>query len=150
MPVYLVRHATALPAEKDPQRGLSEEGRKEAEKVAVFLKGKITLEAIYHSPKKRAKETALVFAESLEPSAVEEAEGLLPNDEPELWLTDLTEEHRSVMLVGHLPHMEVLAQRLLSVRKDGGRIKFSPASVMCLEKLEGVFALKWFVEPDIL
>ncbi len=150
MPIYLVRHATALPAEKDPQRGLSEEGRKEVEKIGAFLRGKIAVELVYHSPKKRAMETALILAEGLEPSQVLEAEGLLPTDEPALWESHLTGEQRSIMVVGHLPHIEELARRLLSVRKEGGRIRFLPASVLCLEEVEGVFAIRWFVEPSIL
>ncbi len=150
MPIYLVRHGTALPSEKDPQRGLSEEGRKEVEKIAAFLKGKIAVELICHSPKKRAMETALVLAEGLKPQQVIEAEGLLPTDEPEFWHARLTGEQRPIMLVGHLPHIEELAKRLVSVRKDGGRIMFLPASVLCLEEVGGVFAIRWFVEPSIL
>ncbi len=150
MSIYLVRHATALPAEKDPQRGLSEEGLKEAGKIAEFLKGKIRVDVIYHSPKKRAHQTALVLAEGLKPQKITETDGLLPDDGPELWHTRLKGENRSVMLVGHLPHMEKLAKALLSVRADGGRINFMPASVMCLEEVEGVFALRWFLDPSVL
>ena len=63
MHVYLVQHGKAKSAEEDPNRGLSDEGRNEVQRVAEFLSElRITVSLIQHSGKTRAEETAHLLA----------------------------------------------------------------------------------------
>ena len=59
MAIYLVQHGKNLPKDVDPEKGLSEEGKKEVERVASAAKRYgLNVASIRHSGKKRALETA--------------------------------------------------------------------------------------------
>ena len=83
MKVYLVRHGEAVSSQSDPQKPLSEQGRADVRKVAVFIKPLcISVEQIWHSGKLRAAQTAEVMAESVSVEKNCSAhEGLGPNDD---------------------------------------------------------------------
>ena len=82
MRLYLVRHGEALPREKDPERGLSDRGRQNAEKTAALLKGQdIEVEAVWESGKKRATQTAEIMAAAVTAKGgVVQRSGMSPND----------------------------------------------------------------------
>jgi len=67
MNLYLVQHAEAKRKEEDPERPLSEKGRVDIRKVAVYIAGHINIKvsAIIHSGKTRARQTAEALAEYL-------------------------------------------------------------------------------------
>lgn len=81
--LYLVQHAQAKAKEEDPKQGLTEEGLKNAQKVATYLADlKVEVDAVFHSGKERARATAEILAEKLGlKGRVFEEEGLL------LWMT---------------------------------------------------------------
>jgi len=63
MPLFLVQHGKNLPKEQDPEKGLSEEGKNEVERIAALaVRYGVSVSAIKHSGKKRARETAEIFA----------------------------------------------------------------------------------------
>jgi len=68
MRLYLVQHGKAKSKDEDPDRPLTDQGRNDIKKVAVFLAENAGLKvtSIYHSGKTRARQTA----EVLEPSTV--------------------------------------------------------------------------------
>ena len=68
MKVYLVQHAEAKSKEQDPERPLSDLGRRHAGQVARAA-GRIGLEVeqIRHSGKTRARQTADIMGEALSP-----------------------------------------------------------------------------------
>jgi serine/threonine-protein phosphatase PGAM5 len=62
--LYLVRHAEPEPsADEDPQVGLSPLGRRQARLLGQRLRD-VPLDGIHHSPLTRARQTALLIAES--------------------------------------------------------------------------------------
>ncbi len=66
MKLYLVQHAKAASKQADPQRPLTEEGRRDIQKVASFIRPLgLGLDYLWHSGKKRAAETAEILAEAL-------------------------------------------------------------------------------------
>ncbi len=153
MKVYLVQHGIPKSEQEDPQRPLSLEGRAEARKMAEHLDSKgFTVKAIYHSPKLRARETAEIFAEVLRPETLEEAEGLKPLDEPGLWAEKLNKQSREgdIMLVGHLPHLQKLASLLLVKDPERSLVAFRQAGVVCLEKTDTDWLLRWALVPELL
>jgi phosphohistidine phosphatase len=63
MAMYFVQHGLSLTKEKDPNRPLSEEGRKEVESISNhLLRVGVRVRKICHSNKTRAKETAQILS----------------------------------------------------------------------------------------
>ena len=148
MKLFLIQHALAKSKEEDPERGITEEGYVITRKIASFAKQiPIEVRKIYHSGKKRAKETAEILKEYLEPTdGLESAKGLSPLDSHLIWAGLLSNINDNIMLIGHLPHMEKLCNFLLS--KDGFKedIKFIYSGIVCLERYPGN---RWVVVLEI-
>ena len=140
MKLYLVRHATPVSADVDPERPLSDQGFMEARKSAETLRH-IRPTRIYHSGKARARQTAEAFSEATG-APVEQADGLKPNDDPSIWAGRLkAATAHEVMLVGHLPYMARLAGLLVKGDPDDLVMDFAPATVACLELKDGKWGL---------
>lgn len=142
--VILVQHGKAKSEEEDPSRPLKEEGVEETRKVAKFLKGKVKIEKIYHSGKKRAQQTAEIFSEELG-GKIEVLEGIAPLDPPEKAF-EICEKEKNIMIVGHLPHLS----RLVSLLTGSECVNFVYSGAVALEKSEGVWKIVWFITPDMV
>jgi len=133
--IFLVHHAEAAEAQIDPQRGLTENGRRHAERLAhAAAERQVKPVTIWHSGKLRARQTAAALRQSCNPLAEFSAiRGLQPTD-PAEWIRDrLLGNQRDVMLVGHMPNLarvlEILtgapasfpAHGLVAVEWDGAR-----------------------------
>ena len=81
--LYLVQHGEAKSKEEDPERPLSETGRKTVEHVAAWAaRMGLGVTLIRHSGKLRAQQTAAIFLENLQPPGGMEAyPGLNPHDD---------------------------------------------------------------------
>ena len=115
--IVLVHHGEALGPEVEPMRPLSGAGRAATARVAAAVAGRgVRPELIWHSGKLRARQTAELFWQACNPLApLSAARGLQPDDPPS-WMRDrLLGETRSIMLVGHMPH---LARLLRLLRAD--------------------------------
>jgi phosphohistidine phosphatase len=153
MYIYLVQHAHSKKDEEDPARPLSERGIRDITAVSSYTsRFALKVEAIYHSPKLRAKQTAEILSQDLRPyKGISEADGLAPLDNPDTWVQRLTKMQTDVLLVGHLPHLAKLASLLLC--GDAGRnvISFRMAGIVCLRRDEtGEWSLQWMITPDIV
>lgn len=147
---YLIRHGEAHSAEEDPARGLNEQGRSDIERIAHTLKAKeVKVDAIYHSHKLRAAQTAEIIAKKLEMTEKLKA---LPYLDPESNINQLSSFFESLeenaMLVGHMPNLDVLTGYLLSTRADEIDFAFSPGCVVCLKLTEEGYRLEWFISPS--
>jgi phosphohistidine phosphatase len=114
MRVFLVHHADAVGPDVDPQRPLSSLGRMQAAELADAAAALgFRPAAIWHSGKRRSRETAEAFLRACAPFAdFKMIRGLRPDDPPE-WLRDeLAVETRDVLLVGHMPHIARLTHLL--------------------------------------
>jgi phosphohistidine phosphatase len=144
--LYLVRHGEAKSKDEDPGRSLSDKGMHDVNEVArAMSKKNITVTAIFHSGKKRAEQTAQIIAGAISPAkGISEQEGLKPNDDPSIWSDKIKNTDDNIMLVGHLPHLDVLTSQLLS----RGSVRFSAGQVICLERYSnGSWTLKWTIAP---
>ena len=150
MDFYLVRHGEAVSETLDPQRPLTRVGREEVERVAgLAASRKIGVSAIFHSGILRAKQTAEIFAEFLAPAVlVQQITGLLPQDDPTIAKAELELAERSVMLVGHLPHMNRLAALLVNGDTDRQIIEFSPATMVCCSRNGVHWKIAWTLAPQ--
>ena len=146
MLLYLVRHGEAKSKDEDPDRSLSDKGVDDVKKVALALsKKEVAVKDIFHSGKVRAKQTAQIIADAISHSkGVFEKEGLKPNEDPAFWASRIEDMDEGIMLVGHLPNLEVLATLLLG----RGSVRFSAGQVVCLERnTHGSWSLKWTIAP---
>ena len=154
MYLYLVQHGEAKSAQEDPNRPLTERGRRDAKKAGALAAagGRLKVGTILHSGKRRALETALILAECIVPTpVVEDSEGLLPLDDPALWATRLTDMTSDTMLVGHLPHLAGLASLLLTSASGMNPIDFKMGGILCLRRTEERgYSVAWMIVPEIL
>jgi phosphohistidine phosphatase len=149
----LVQHAEPKSKEEDPERTLSERGLKEIRRVSSHVsRFELTIHEIFHSGKLRAKQTAEVLSEDLNPAkGVFETDGLAPLDEPSLWMDRLKGMDENIMLVGHLPHLDKFSSLLLCGDMDRRVVTFRMGGVLCLKReSDGNWALQWMVIPEMV
>lgn len=151
MNLYLVQHAEAKHEEEDPQRPLSDKGWADIRKVATFVAAHagIQVRRILHSGKTRARQTAEVLAEYVNPAeGIQETDGLEPMANPSTWAQRLGNVKEDTMLVGHLPHLSKLASLLLCQDETKRIIDFQMGGVVCLRRDEsGSWSVRWMVIP---
>ncbi len=146
MTIYLVQHGLALSQEEDPSRGLSSEGRKQTEKVAEHLqKMGVRVRQVCHSGKKRAEETAKIFADRLSDGTIIMLAGMNPKDAVKTFAESIKNDN--TMYIGHLPHLSKLASYLLAKNDDGDLVQFTNSGVVCLGRNNGKFELYWSIVP---
>jgi len=153
MLLYLVRHAEAKKEEEDPLRPLSEKGLLDIKQISSHLSSlRIHVDRILHSGKLRAKQTAGVLSDNLKPSkGLTETNGLSPADDPAIIEGRLKTATESLMLVGHLPHLEKLASLLLCGDMYREVLSFRTAGVVCLERDDtGTWSVRWMITPEAL
>jgi phosphohistidine phosphatase len=152
MALYLVQHGKSLPKDVDPDQGISDTGRAEVERIAaVAANYAVQIAGIAHSGKKRAVQTAAIFAAAfgLKDKVVERS-GLKPLDD----VVRLSAELRAqdgLMLVGHLPFMEKLTSYLVTGNADKTIFKFQNGGIVCLEEdvAQNTWFIKWTLMPHI-
>jgi phosphohistidine phosphatase len=152
MALYLVQHGQSLPKDVDPDQGLSDDGIAETKRIAeVALNYRIQVALIKQSGKKRARQTADIFANTLQPAGgVEETAGLKPMDDVSAFAAGL-DAGANVMLVGHLPFMERMAAHLVTGSADRPIFKFQNSGIVCLDKdpNSGSWIIVWTLMPQI-
>ncbi len=153
MVLYLVQHGAAKPEAEDPQRGLTDAGRRTVSTAANALaRAGVTVARIEHSDKLRARQTAEILAARLQPAkGTMQVPGLAPNDDVEPACLRLNDANEDVMIVGHLPHLSRLASRLLRHDPQQALLKFQMGGVVKLERdAEGIWTVAWMLTPDLL
>ena len=150
MSVFLVQHGLSLPKTEDPERRLSDRGRGETLKIAEVAAGYgVKISKFFHSGKKRAEQTAQIMAEILNPglslgqmagsSAMDDVKGL----------GNLLDPGSNHMLVGHLPYMEKLVSYLTTGREEPKVLKFQNSGIVCLDRDESGWFIRWTLNPNI-
>ena len=152
MALYLVQHGKSLPKDKDPQKGLSQEGITETNGIAEVAKGyAVGVSKITHSGKTRARQTAEIFETALKPSGgFHESSGLNPLDDVTVF-ADTIDSAEDGMLVGHLPFMERLTAYLITGSIERPVFKFQNSGIVCLDKdiTTGSWVIRWALMPHI-
>lgn len=152
MKVVLVQHGEAKSKDEDPDRSLTDAGIKKTKKIAAWLgKQDVDIVEIRHSGKKRAEQTAAIFADRLAPArGVIKAFGMNPNDDVRAYVMQMEKMEGVLMLVGHLPFLDRLAGLLLAGDPEKRVISFVNSGVVCLEKHKGQWTISWSVVPELL
>ncbi|MBN1894763.1 histidine phosphatase family protein [bacterium] len=128
--LYLIRHGRYDP---EAGSGLTEPGKSECKNVAGWLAARDPgVSSIFHSGKKRALETAEIFAAVLRmKSGPIIMPGTSPNDDPDPVAASLTGMNETLLLVSHLPFLERLVHRL-APDAVGPENRFLPCSMAVL------------------
>ena len=153
MQLYLVQHGAAKSGDEDPQRGLTEDGRRTVERLADFLTPlQLSLDRIEHSEKLRARQTAEILAERLRPhEGTREIRGMAPKDEVGAMRSRLQGESKNLMLVGHLPYLGRLVAELLGLERHHDAVQFQMGGLVRLDRHEaGHWVVYWMIMPELL
>ena len=155
MALFLVQHGISAPKDVDPERGLSDLGREETNRIAQVAKGyKIPVQKIVHSGKKRAAQTAAIFHEILALEIpTKEISGINPMDDVRIFAATI-EREENVMVVGHMPFMERLVSLLTTGSENCRVCKFQNSGIVCLDMERGEdttqdWFIKWTLNPHI-
>jgi phosphohistidine phosphatase len=142
--IVLVHHAEAVDTIIDPQRPLSESGRQQASRLAGELAARgLKPDAVWHSGKLRARQTAEAVWRVCNPLAEFSAtRGLQPSDPPHWIEGRLVGETRHIVVVGHLPNLPKLAQ-LMTTGVPGDAFDFPVHGAVAFEEQTGRWAEQW-------
>jgi len=150
MTIYLVQHGKSLAKELDPERGLSPVGISETEKMAKFaFENGLVVNRIFHSGKKRAEQSAQLFAQAIKPApTIAQLDGMNPTDDVKQF-AELLENRQKAIYVGHLPFMEKLVGFLTTRNANNLVQKFQNSGIVCMEQNEDDHAwfIKWSLAP---
>jgi len=153
MKLYLVQHGDAVAKEVDPDRPLSDQGRRDVACMAAFLGiAGVRVPRVLHSGKTRARQTAQLFSAAVGTGAsAEEIAGIAPLDSAGDFARPLNEWTEDTMVVGHLPFMAKLVSHLIVDDEDRSVVGFQPGTVTCVERTEaGPWSLRWMLRPELL
>ena len=152
MALYLVQHGKSLPKDVDPDQGLSDEGIAETKRIAQVARDyQVRVARIQQSGKKRARQTAEIFAAALNPAGgVEEVSGIKPLDDVKAFAANI-DAAADIMLVGHLPFMERMTSYLVTGSDSKPIFKFQNSGIVCLERDpdSDSWAIVWTLMPKI-
>ncbi len=152
MAIYLVQHAECLPKDQDPEKGLSDLGSANATRIAEVAAGyNVPVVRIWHSGKKRARQTAEIFSSFLAPAeGLADVEGIKPLDDVTVF-SDRLDSTADTMVVGHLPFMEKLVAYLITGTPDKPVFKFQNAGIVCLDSDPDSesWVIRWTLMPNI-
>lgn len=150
MKLYLVRHGKARKGGKDRLRPLTLGGIAEIEAVAALLKRlRLRMEAIWHSDRVRAVETAQILLGAVVMTGrMSRHADMGPDDSIRPVLRKIKKTRGDLMIVGHLPHLSKLASKLLTGSASREIVKFSTGSVAALTReIDGGWCLEWLSAP---
>ncbi len=153
MKLYLVQHAKAALKQVDPQRPLTEEGRRDIQRVAAFIKPlNLCVDYLWHSGKRRAVQTAEFLAEDVEINKTQTIhDGLGPNDDVTVLRNELASALQDVMIVGHLPFLSKLTSLLLTGSESADTVAFSNGGIVCLSCSDNnQWRIDWIIVPELL
>jgi len=153
MELYLIQHAKAASKEMNPERTLTEQGRRDIQKVAAFIRPlNLSVNCLWHSGKRRAAQTAEVLAEAIETKEGTTArDGLGPNDNVTALRSELASTEQDIMIVGHLPFLSRLTSLLLTGSESANTVAFKNGGIVCLSRSEdNWWQIEWMVIPELL
>ena len=153
MRLYLMQHGKPVPKEEDPEKPLSAQGKDDVERVAEFLqKCGTRVDKVFHSGKRRARQTAEIMTSRLNPKVESQKKsGLSPMDDVKEMATQINEEEKDLLIAGHLPNLAKLTSLLIIGSETVPIVRFQQGGVVCLEKgEEGPWTVVWMIVPDII
>ncbi|OED35279.1 phosphohistidine phosphatase SixA [PVC group bacterium (ex Bugula neritina AB1)] len=150
--IYVMRHGEADYSSKEGERVLTQEGEERICRWGRFCDvNKVDCQSIWHSPLKRAVQTASLMKDSLGVSSdqLEVKDFLSPDGDLDLILRELEVLDTSTLLVSHLPLVDILVARLLFGREREA-FHYRVGAVIALERMYERWYLNWMLHPEML
>ncbi len=151
--LVLVRHGESTSTVENPERPLAITGRQHAEQMASWLhRCGYEVDKVVHSSKTRARQTAKIFGYRLgvHSARVREMEGLNPHDDPQPVVELLEAERRSLMVVSHLPFLNLLASLMLDGDRYRLQFQFSDAGALILARVSNGWRIEAVVAHQMV
>jgi len=155
MALFLVQHGMSASKAVDPERGLSDLGIEETNRIAPVAKGyAIRVERILHSGKRRAEQTATIYHRILAlKTPLEVISGINPLDDVIPFAAGINPS-ANWMVVGHMPFMERLVSYLTTGSEEIRVYQFQNSGIVCLDCEQGRdgepdWFIKWTLNPNI-
>ena len=150
MKLYLVRHGITVTA--NGEQTLSEMGIQQTQEIGRFLKQSgVKIDAILHSEKLRAQQTAQLIGQIVEPDLTPiQSPGLKPDDPIAPILQEIATFDRDVMIVSHLPLLEKLLTILTLGIDTLCPIDFCGTCVVCLQGTGHIWQIAWVISPQLI
>ena len=147
--IVLVHHGDALGPDVDPMRPLSPLGRAATARIAEIAAARdLRPDVVWHSGKLRARQTAELYRRACNPLATFGAVHGLQPDDPPAWMRDkLVDETRSIMLVGHMPHLPRLLALLTGLRPGDPAPAFPLHGFVVLDREDDRWKEMWKESP---
>jgi phosphohistidine phosphatase len=153
MVLYILRHGKAARQDPDKPSSLNSTGQAEVQRVAEHFKEKgLKVEALWHSPKTRARQTAEIFLEVVGKLGVkvEEKKELEPEGEAQDVVKDINGfMGGSLLVVSHLPLVEEVGSLLAGESREA-ILAFPTGGVVAFEKKGGAWKWLWSLDPHSL
>ncbi|TVP61058.1 MAG: histidine phosphatase [Halomonadaceae bacterium] len=134
MQLIIIRHGEAGMHAVDAQRPLTPPGRADVTRVSRAIAAACdgAFDAIWHSPYKRARESAELLAEELQLPLIQQ-DSLTPEHDPGAVLTLLQQQpaQSRLLLVSHMPLVNILTGLLVDGRSGG--YPFATSQAVMLE-----------------
>ncbi len=147
--LYFAQHGIAVDKAEDPERPLSTKGKSQTLSVAQQLASSGTnISQIFHSGKRRAEQTAEIFASTLNVASVSTIDFLSPNDDITLLLPYLTIDN--ALYIGHLPHLEKLVSCLVTGKTEPAILTFQNSAMVSLKNNNNNYSVLWYLTPGLL
>ncbi|NDV60979.1 phosphohistidine phosphatase SixA [Puniceicoccales bacterium CK1056] len=156
MKLFLMRHAHADYGPPDPERTLSGRGQECAQQMASFAmeRGFFDFEEIWCSPYERARQTAEPFLNNSKGTLkIHYMDKLVPHGDPADLYKRLKKQESSVLIVGHNPHLSILASALIGIDRERSYLPFKKGALMVLKREEFTqsgFCLQAYLTPSSL
>jgi len=148
MLLYLAHHGDAVGPGEDPQRPLSSLGRAQVDRLsAQAAQRAVRPDAIWHSGKLRARQTAEAYWRACNPLAeFSAARWMQPGDRP-LIAERLLGETRDILLAGHMPHLDRLLRHLLKDTTPSP-VRFPLNGLVVVEQVETGWEERWRLDAE--
>lgn len=154
MKLYCVRHGLAeLVPDANGERPLTEEGVAEVNKITNYMAHLgLHVSHVIHSGALRAVQTAKILVEKIAvDTEAEELKLLLPEEPVYPFIELLSTWHDDTLLVGHMPFVSQLVSVLVANNENLNIVRFTPATVVCLERYENdKWIINWILHPDLV
>ena len=150
MKVYLMRHGEAATKQGESEPALTLNGERQADETArALVKRGTNVDIVFHSGKRRARETAHLVASKLAPPRGTEArDGLCPNDDIFALARQIDELDGPALFVAHLPLLDQVVGLLVEGNAGAELGGFSTGEVACLERSgPGEWRIAWKHRP---
>ena len=150
MRLYVVQHGDALTKDVDPERQLSDQGRADITRLSAWLvTNNVAVSRICHSGKTRARQTAELLGSVLEAGGeMGPADGLGPNEPPDVFLKRLQDVDEDMLIASHMPFVARVLSQAVTGSPDLQLVEFRPGSIAVVERDEsGAWHLIYFACP---